>query len=232
MNAVQEQHIPLESGFYTLREASRLLRRNVNALSRWIREESKKEPVVASDFERMGNLYVISFLDLMELRFVSYFRKAGVSLQVLRAAAKILREESKQRHPFIIKGSKFFTDGHNIFLQAAEELSDYKTINILKKQYEMFDIIKPSLLDGVCFDPDTNLPNKWHPDKRNYPNIFVSPYHAFGQPVVNGIVPTAAIMRNFEAGDTTDRLADWFDLPVESVEEAIRFELESREDLR
>lgn len=222
---LNDQTIALDSGFYTLREAGRLLRLNPRMLGRWLRKEEGKPPLIMTDFERINNIYVISFLDLMELRFISYFRKIGIPLQIIREAAKILREESGERHPFIAKGNLFYTDGKRIFLHAAKEFNDEKTIDIVNRQYLMYEVIKGSLLNGVVFDPKTSLPNKWYPDKKNFPDIFVSPYYAFGQPVIEG-VPTATLMRNFQAEGVVERVADWYEVSVYAVKEAIRFEVE------
>lgn len=231
LNTENAQTIALESGFYTLPEAARLLRRNRRMLGRWIRKEEGKDPVIITDFDRINKIYVISFLDLMELRFVSYFREKGVSLQAIRSAARILRNESGKRHPFIAMRNKFITDGRRIFLQAAAEVGDRKTIDIIYRQYVIFEIIEDSLLKGVEFDPKTSLPQKWHPDSDKFPNVFVSPYCAFGQPVVGG-VPTAALMRSYRAEGTIEKVAEWYEIPHSAVDEAIKFEEElERESL-
>src|SRR3546814_6586021 len=84
---------PLLAGFYSIGDATRLLGVSHSAKLRgWINgwPKSKSGPIVDRDFKKTAT---VSFLDLMELRFIEYFRGQGVSMPTLRKAADMARKE-------------------------------------------------------------------------------------------------------------------------------------------
>lgn len=61
------------------------------------------------------------------------------------------------------------------------------------------------------------------PDVRT-PDVLMDPARAFGQPAI-GSVATGALAEDYRAGTTRDDLADLYDLTLDQVDEALRFEL-------
>ena len=96
---------PLFSGFYSLKEAALLLgmpstRRLRGWLDGW--PTSGAGPIINRDFPQGA----VSFLDLMELRFIDHFTRQGVSMQTLRKAAARARTEWGVQHPLALSNFK------------------------------------------------------------------------------------------------------------------------------
>jgi len=52
----------------------------------------------------------------------------------------------------------------------------------------------------------------------------LDPLHQYGRPVVRAVA-TDVVAEQFRAGESTETIADLFDLTVAQVEQALRFEL-------
>jgi uncharacterized protein (DUF433 family) len=213
---------PLLTGFYSVSDAARLIggvsNRKINGwLDGW-----RKNPVLSRDFE---NSKTLSFLDLIEVRFVDFFRKQGVSMPTLERAAQRLRSEWSTEHPFALSNAKFVTDRRRIFAQIADEGGDKVTYDAASGQHEMWEAMEATINKGVVFDPASALAEKWTP-RADYPTIVVDPKIAFGKPVVeNTSVPTAAIFRLWRAEDSFTRVADAYKLSEQNIRNAVHFEL-------
>jgi uncharacterized protein (DUF433 family) len=218
---------PLLAGFFTLKDAARLLHMEKTTRIRgWLTgwSNSKAGPVIDRDFS--GS--VVSFLDLMELRFVEHFRRQDVSMQTIRRAAARLRKEWGAKHPLAYANSdKYLTDRRKIFAQAAEEEGDKKTWDLATNQYEMWAAIEAVVAKNVAFDPVSELAKSWHPLGSEFPNVVIDPRFAFGQPVIGkGPTPTATLFRQWKAeGGNKARVARWFHVEPIEVGEAVDFEL-------
>lgn len=227
MGARIEEADPLLAGFFTLRNAARLL--NIESTARmrgWLTGwgNSKAGPVIERDFD--GG--VVSFLDLMEIRFVDHFRKQKVSMPTIRRAADLLRNEWKTKHPLAVANSeKYLTDRRNIFAQAAKAEGDERTWDLATNQYEMWLAIEAVVAKNVAFDPKTAMARTWRPMGSEFPNVVVNPRFAFGQPVIGERpTPTIALFNQWKAnGGQFERAAKWFRVTPEDVKEAVGFEL-------
>jgi uncharacterized protein (DUF433 family) len=184
-------------------------------------------PIIQRDYEPVGGKLALSFLDLMEIRFLDHFRRQGVPLQTLRRAAEKARIEMGSRHPFALSNLRFLTDRRKVFGSAAEETGDTKTWDLVTHQYEMYEAIEGVLARGVAFDPVSGMARQWHPLQAEYPDVVIDASHAFGRPVVgNRHIPTAALLRSWKAenGDRR-RVAKWFGVAESDVRQAVDFEL-------
>jgi uncharacterized protein (DUF433 family) len=219
---------PLFAGFYTNAEAARILGlEGTRKLRGWLNgwPSSKTGPVVARDFKDTST---VSFLDLMEMRFIEYFRSQGVSMHTLRRAAATARREWNREHPFALSKAKYLADRRKIFAQVAKEQDDKVTWDLASGQHEMWEAIEQAVARGVEFNPQTDLASRWHPRPGEFPQIVVDPRLAYGRPVIEPAgVPTSALFRQWKAekGDW-DRVARWFKVSADDVREAIDFELQ------
>src|SRR6185369_8483607 len=98
MGAVQHPRLaasdPVAGGFYTVREAARLLSIAQPAkIVGWLHGHKGRGrgPIIQRQYQPIDGAQELSFLDLIEVRFVEHFRKQGVSLQALRKAAATAR---------------------------------------------------------------------------------------------------------------------------------------------
>ena len=218
---------PLLAGFFTVRDAARLLQmENSRRIGGWLSgwPGSKSGPVINRDFDGRS----ISFLDLMEIRFIEHFRKQGVTMPTIRRAASQLRKELSVQHPLALANSdKYLTDRRRIFGQAAEAEGDKKTWDLATNQYVMWAAIEALVARGVEFDPVSELAKVWRPMENDFPNVIVDPRLAFGRPVIGQRpTPTGTLLKQWKAGGgDTAKVARWFRIGEDDVDQAVGFEL-------
>jgi uncharacterized protein (DUF433 family) len=216
-------------GIYTVPQASRLTRVSQARIRRWLRgyEFARKEgrgrsaPVWRAQLPKVDDTIALGFLDLMEVRFVDAFLEAGLSLKKIRRAASLATELVGRDHPFSTQ--KFRTDGNRIFAEIEHDRTGDKALYDLEQnQFGIYEVIIPSLLEGVEFD-DQGQAARWRPD-RAVPLVVIDPQRQFGQPIVEGGVQTAVLADAVRAEGSVDTVARWYEIRREAVEQAVRFE--------
>lgn len=219
---------PLLAGFYSFSDAARLLGvGHAGKLRGWVNgwPNSGSGPVIDRDFKASPT---VSFLDLMEMRFIEYFRSQGVSMPTLRKAAEIARSDWSVQHPFALSKVRYLTDRRKVIAQAAEQTDDRVTWEMATGQYLIWEAVEDSIAKGVVFDPSTHLALRWRPRPGDHPEIVLDPAKAFGRPVVESVgIPSAVLFRQWKAEDgNIERVARLFKIDAQQVDSAIRFELD------
>lgn len=213
----------LGTGVYSYVEAARILQVSDAEVRRWAQgycavrqgQEIRKEPVLRADTGQPG---VITFPDLVELRFVKWFREQGVRLPKIVAAAERLSEELQTPYPFACKRLELQTDGSQILDLFGDQRRDPAT------QQMVFEFVSQFFRD-IDFDPETCLPDRWYPMGRQS-KVVIDRHHAFGAPsIVGRNVRTDILYATYKAenGDA-DLVAEWYDVPKEAVLAAVDFE--------
>lgn len=220
---------PLLAGFYSPADAARLLGVAGTAKLRgWLNgwPNSDTGPIVARDFK---NTSTISFLDLMEMRFIEAFRRQGVSMQTLRKAASKARNDWATDHPFALSKAKYLTDRRKVFAQVAEQEHDRITWDMASGQHEMWDVIETTIAKGVIFDPASDLARRWAPHPDEFPDVWLDPAIAFGKPALaSQCIPTAALHRMWKAEKGSfSRVAKAFGTSEEAVRNAVAYEIKT-----
>jgi uncharacterized protein (DUF433 family) len=224
---------PLARGFYTVQDAARLIR--VGSSQRiygWLRGYPNREiePLLSRDYQPVDEREELSFLDLMEIRFVEQFREQGVKVRSLRIAAAALREEFKTTHPFamdrlILVADKVDVLVEEVFRESANKAGDTKLTSLLTKNYVMYEAIKQSLLPGVRFDTSSHLAARWAPIPDIFPQIVIDPKIAYGQPSGPTRVPTNVLFDAWQAdNENVDSVSHWYEVPTTEVMAAVQFE--------
>ena len=196
-------------------------------LRKFFKETKRYDVAVKSDraFDN-GRVIDISFLDLMELRAISYFRNQGITSQALRLAASEARREFGN-YPFSRRDVIFYKEGRNVLAHAAKETKDERLLNLVSRQFE-FDLVKDFVDEGVRWDINEQYPQYWHPNKIEFPEIAIDPRVSFGRPaVVNyGIETETLYCAWVDSKGDYQAVADWFEVPLEKVRKAVRFQSE------
>jgi uncharacterized protein (DUF433 family) len=226
---------PLARGFYTVRDAARLI--EVGSAPRirgWLSGYPRRKAgaLLIRDYKPIDKVQELSFLDLMEVRFVEHFRAIKVKPQTLRRCLQTARERFKEDKPLLKQGVLFIPtdDRRNIVVEevlkpAAEENNDTALWNLLDRNYEFNNFIEGHLARGLTFDPKTELTATWAPRASEFPEIIIDPAVAYGQPVVPKQIPTAMLFEAWEAEDgDAATVADWFNIPTDQVQMAVGFE--------
>ncbi|WP_066587917.1 hypothetical protein [Sphingomonas pruni] len=220
---------PLLAGFYSPSDAARLIGVVGTAKLRgWLNgwPNSSSGPIIDRDFQ---NSRTISFLDLMELRFIEAFRRQGVTMPTLRKAAAKARVEWSADHPFALSRARYLTDRRTVFAQVAEAENDRVTWDLASGQHEMWDVIEATIEKGVIFDPQSDLARRWAPHPDEFPEVWLDPAVAFGKPALHEQrVPTAAIHRMWKAErGNIARVAAAFAISESAAREAVDYEIKS-----
>jgi len=216
-------------GVYSLREASRLARVPAPRLRRWTRgyrffykgEFRFSPPPVASVTPPFEEEPVVSFADLLEVRFLNAFREYGVSWKAIRVASANAKELLGRHHPF---SSRIFkTDGHTILAEITRTTGDRFLLDLVQNQYEFERIVTPLLYAGIEYNLDQE-PSRWWPLGESR-QVVIDPSRAFGAPIIaQEGVPTRVLTNAFEAERSIDLVAAWFDVEPGAVRDAIDFE--------
>jgi len=222
-------------GLYSVPEAARLLQTRATKLRRWAEGYTFKagdrlrfaDPVVRLELERIRDARILTFRDLIELKFVSMFREKGVSMRVIRAAAEKAAELFKTDHPFAV--ARFETDGQSIFAILQEEDSprlagigkEQLTQELHLLQYVFGDMVKP-FFKKLDIGPE-GIEGYWPMGKRK--RIIIDPRRALGKPIdFETGVPTLILYKAWQTGQNFRHVADWYEVPLEAVEQAVEYE--------
>ncbi len=220
---------PTTGGFYTVSEVARILKiESESKVRHWLVGHADAKAVIQRQYSTGFANQELGFYDLMEIRFVDYFRRQNVSLQSIRKAAAAARMELKTRHPFALSNIKFVTDRKRIFLHTAQEENDHRLMDIVSGQHAMYDVIEDFLAKGIAFAPNTGLALFWRPEEKQFPKIVIDPRIAHGQPTIEGKgVPTNTLFQLWRAeGQELEPVADWFEIDRDDVQQAIEYELD------
>jgi uncharacterized protein (DUF433 family) len=186
------------------------------------------QPLIALDGERSQGL---SFLNLIEAHVLAAIRRVhGVPLPTVRSALEYVGKKLSMTRP--LAHAQFETNGISLFVYELGQLIDVTKDG----QVEMTDLLKAHLR-RVRRDPQ-GVPIKLYPFTRKDVSahtdapapVEMDPRFSFGRPVLVGrSVPTAVLADRFKAGDSLTELAKDYDTSPESIEEAIRCELDRRQ---
>jgi len=218
-------------GLYAKEEAARLLAVAPSTLRRWLvgysyplKDKARgRQPAVVTGAGH-AELKVVTFLDLAELLVIKGFRKHGIPLQRVRAAAEQAARITGTNHP--LAALRVVTDGRSIFADVPLHAGSGGMVSLTERgQYVFVDAVEAYLRD-LDFDPSTGMASKWWPRGRQG-LVLVDPGIAFGAPhVVETGVPTSVVYELAQAGEELPGVATWFGLTPQQAEAAIRFEQE------
>ncbi len=212
-------------GIYSVAEAAILLGAPQAKVRGWIDgwRGSNKPAVITNDLGWVDKQLALSFANLMELRFVTFFANAGVKLHEIRAIMDEVRDAMQRPHPFATN-IVFKTDGVKVVADIAKRNGVNDIYDLRSKNYELETVIYKSLREGVVYDPK-GMAQAWYPRKFLAPNVLIHPSVAFGQPALKGSgIPTEAIADTARAEGSVEMAAAIFEISAKRAHEAVNFE--------
>ena len=218
----------LQTGIYTVSEASRLADVSPQRIRRWlkgyefrVKHGRHRSPAVwNSQLDPIDHAMALGFLDLLEIRAVDAFISAGVSWKDLRRIHSEARRWLGTPHPFCT--NRFATDGHTIFMELREKNHGVMLWDMRGVQRVFDKVIRP-FLKNVEFDSG-KVPRRWWPRGKKR-QVALDPRRSFGHPIIfrEGIA-TNVLARSARANDSVEEVARWFQISPASVDAAIDFE--------
>jgi uncharacterized protein (DUF433 family) len=202
---------------YHVSDAARYAGVAVGTIHNWQRAQKQYVPALA---ERERG-FSLSFLQLVELRFVAAMREANISLHKIRAAREYLAKAFETEFPFADLRLK--NDGQDILIDLEEsegvEFKGKMLVATRGGQYSWKDVIGNKFNEFEYVD---RLARRWHVAGRNSP-IIIDPQIAFGAPHVRG-VPTWVLKNRHDGGESSAEIARDFKLSQKLVKTALAFE--------
>lgn len=212
-------------GLYSAREAARLTHVPVSTIRRWMFGYKNKDKSYAAIWSpEVNESDTIGFHDLLEIKLVHEFRQHGLSINIIRQAARIAREDFGTDYPF--SRQRFHTDGKEVFLEAASQVEELNLIEVISKQYVVENIYRSSFVKSIEFS-NTGDPDRWYPmpDDDSGKIIVLDPERAFGKPILTESgIPTRVLFDAYRNGDSARLIAASFGTSPEEVEKAVLYE--------
>lgn len=202
---------------YRIMEAARYARTSNQTIRNWEKIRGDQSVVTRRD-EREA----LSYLQLIEVGVVAAMRNSGVKLNTIRDARKYLSEEFNSPYPFA--QYRFKTDGKELFLdydQIVKSEKD-KLLNVTEHGQYAWNRILSGLLQEFEYEADIETVLRWRVDGMDSP-IRIDPRIAFGSPHVNGIA-TWVLRDRWKSGEGIGDIADDYDIAIDLVTAALRFE--------
>ena len=219
----------LKTGIYTVSEAAYLIGVSKFKIRGWVTgyPKSKRPPIIDNELGWVDGRVAFSFTNLMEIRFIAFFEKAGVHFWHIRSIMQQVKEELEHPHPFATN-IVFRTDGRKIIEQIAAKEGVTHFYDLRSRNYEMREVVAETLMDDIVFDP-TGLARSWYPRRKIAPNVIVHPSFSFGRPILkDSRIPTRTISNALRAQRKVRVVAEWFEVPESQVREAEIFETDLR----
>lgn len=215
-------------GVYTVAEASLLTGVDRHRISRWTRgytfmyhgTRQIMSAIIGREAES-DETPILTFADLMELRFLDAFRKNGVSTKALRIAAQRAKELLGRHHPFSTQ--IFKSDGRTILAEITKETGDRVFLDIVNDQYVFEKVIASYLYSGLDFN-DLKEPARWWPMGKDR-TVVIDPRRSFGAPIVSKAgIPTKILKSAVDAEKSVEFVAKWYGAAIDEVKDAVEFE--------
>jgi uncharacterized protein (DUF433 family) len=214
-------------GVYTMPETARLTRIAAPRIRRWLRGydhriggELRRSPaMIEPTFGLIDGMVAISFLDLVEIRFINALVEQGVTWAYLRKAYERAVEIVGHSRPFSTR--TFKTDGRRILTEIAGTSGSRSTLDVGAGRLGFWPMIAPFYRQ---LDFDADEASRWWPlaDRK----VVIDPQRSFGQPIVarDGI-PTRTLYRAYLAEkEAISEVASWYGISRHSVRSAVEFE--------
>ena len=211
----------LGRGIYTIRDAARYTRLPYQRISRWFRsaEAMQWSPVFMSDYGSIDSENAISFLDLVDVHVAGRFRGRGVSLQKIRKAYNILREDLETEHPFCHRN--LYEHGGDIFAKVFDAIGGPMLYEVIKRQGFSQEAMREHLT-RIDYADTTLLAERW----RIFPGVVIDPCITLGRPVIESTGLATRVLASGYHGNDQDEtfVASFYEVTPADVLTAVHFE--------
>ena len=219
---------PSDAGVYLLKDVSVLLKATDHAARA---DEFSLSPQQINGWAKKGFAQIkidgvfsqrrfIRFPDLITVRMVAILRSHGISLQKTSVAHDYLVEALRTSHPFVNRA---------LWVEDAEVAEDvYADVDHLlvtasrHGQLPFTELLRGKIVEvaNMTFD-DAGFATTWTP----FDGVVIDPNVHSGASCLRGTrISTGIIYGMHSAGETVDKIADWYEIEVGQVESAIEWE--------
>ncbi|KAA9107929.1 DUF433 domain-containing protein [Microbacterium rhizomatis] len=214
----------LDRAIYSYSDVDRLVGLHSGTARRWLEGYARSgrfyDPVLR---EGPTGSEVVTWGEMVEARLLAEFRSHQVPIQRLRPAVVRLREEFG-RYPLAHARPFLDVEGRELVRAVQEEVGVDGSLRlvVVRNGQTLLAEATQRFNDTVRYD-DSGVVARLTPIART-PEVVMDPLRTFGQPAVRN-VRTDTIAEAFRAGTSREELADLYELSLDQVDAAIRFEL-------
>ncbi len=205
---------------YSVSEAARYAHTKPGTVSYWHYRGGRLGPALPGRERRRP----LSYLELVEVAFLSVFRSFGVPLQRIRRAREYVAKTFSFDYPFA--RYRFMTEGYHVLLDLEEVEPNRKEASLIVTdaggQLGWAEAMGHRFMEFDYEDGGEELAIRWHVAGRTSP-VIIDPKISFGAPTVNGI-PTWAVKGRYNAGESVIDIQDDFGLEEDEVAAGLAFE--------
>jgi uncharacterized protein (DUF433 family) len=214
---------------YGLAQIDSLLGLQAGTARRWIdgyrRGGKTYDPVVR---EHSTGEEIATWGEFIETRLLAEYRDAGVPMLRMRPAVEALREELKVLYPLATARMWLRPEGRDVARVIEEKvgLDSHLALVVMATGQTLAwsaEVDRFRAAIEWTGESDDAEPRRLRP-VAGIDDVVVDPLLGFGEPVVRG-VRTEIIRELVQAGESQDAIAEVYELPRESVEAAVRYEL-------
>lgn len=215
--------ILLHRAIYSYADVDRLVGLHAGTARRWLEGYSRLrrfyDPVLRP--EPTGS-DAVTWGEMVEARLLAEFRDQDVPVQRMRPAIVKLREEFG-RYPLAHARPFLEVEGRELVQVVQQQVNLERGLQLVVVRDGQLLLTAAAEKFRSVVEYDGEVAGLLRPDPRT-PGVVMDPRRTFGQPAVRN-VRTDSLAEDYRAGADRDDLADLYDLTLEQVDEAIRFEL-------
>jgi uncharacterized protein (DUF433 family) len=210
---------------YGFPEAAQIIDKPAQTIRRWSvghnrnyrGERAIDEPLIQIDGDR--EMVPLSFLNLIELRFLASYRTSA-SLPAIRRALDYTAQELGVARPLL--ETKFATHGRDLFLRFAED--DPYFINASKGGQIAWPQGATELFESLEYDPNEHAAFRWWPLGKQTPVLLDTRLNGGRPSTAESGVRTVAIANRAAQGWEPTDIANDVAASVEEVQAALQLE--------
>lgn len=213
----------LDRAIYSYADVDRLVGLHAGTARRWL-----------EGYERGGRFYdpvlrpepcgadAVTWGEMVEARLLAEFRRRDVPVQRMRPAIVLLREEFG---PYPLAHARPFleVEGRELVRVVQEQVKLERRLQLVIVRNNQLILAENTERFSSAVDYAEGVAGRLRPDPRT-PEVVMDPVRSFGQPTIRN-VRTESLAEDYRAGTSREDLADLYDLSVQQVDAAIRFEL-------
>jgi uncharacterized protein (DUF433 family) len=185
-------------------------------------------------YERSGRFYdpelrpeptgsdAVTWGEMVEARLLAEFRSRSVPVQRMRPAIVALRKEFG-RYPLAQSRPFLDVEGRELVRVVQDQVGLDRELQLVVVRNDQLVLAETAERFRSAVEYRDGAVVRLKPEART-PAVVMDPSHAFGQPAIRN-VRTEVLAEDYRAGTSREDLADLYDLTVDQVDDAIRFEL-------
>jgi uncharacterized protein (DUF433 family) len=216
----------LEKRLYGISQVDRILALKSGTARRWIagyRRAGRSYPPVIREEATADE--VVTWGEFVETRLLAEYRDAGVPVVRMRPAIIRLREALDARYPLAHARPFLEVSGRELVYRVQDEVHLEKSLQLVVVRNGQLVLSEPAaeFVSSVRFGKDGGVAEAIRP-LPNVDYVLIDPLRQFGEPSVRS-VPTEVIGELVRAGDSITMIAELYELTIDQVEAAVRYEL-------